>query len=178
MKRGGASKNTSSLHVTLYIFVVLANRYYSSWFTDFRPRGLFSAFRTEVLLHGRLLTSVPEALFQGFGRKFCSLDACRLPSPRPFFRVLDGSFTPCALADFRPWGPFSGFWTEVFAPWTLADFRPRGPFSGFWTEVLLHGRLPTSVPEARFQHLGRKSIIHKEKGTCILCSSQLIISSS
>ena len=51
--------------------------------------------------------------------------------------LLDGSFTPCVSA----------------------DFRPGSPFSVFRTEVLLYVRFLTSAPEACFQHLGRKSIL-------------------
>ena len=68
---------------------------------DFRPGSLFSAFGTEVLLSVPLRTSVPEAIFRHLGRKFYSLYPCGLPSRKPFFSLLDGSFTPCALADFR-----------------------------------------------------------------------------
>ena len=149
----------------------------STRFTYFRPGDPFSAFWTEVSLHVRLLTSVPEARFRRFGRKFHPMRACRLPSRRPVFGVLDGSFTPCELA----------------------DFRPGGSFSAFGTEVSPHASLQTSVPEARFRRLGRKflslcacglpsrrplfrvwdgsRLCTNKKGICIFCSSQLIISS-
>ena len=44
--------------------------------TDFRTRGLFSAFCTEVFIPVPLLTSVPEACFPHFVRKFHTLFAC------------------------------------------------------------------------------------------------------
>ena len=59
------------------------------------------------------LTSVPEACFQCFVRKFHALYPCGLPYPRPVFCFLDGSFVLCTLADFRTRTPFSPFWTEV-----------------------------------------------------------------
>ena len=80
------------------------------------------------------LTSVPEACFQCFVRKFHALYPCGLPYPRPVFCFLDGSFVLC----------------------TLADFRTRTPFSPFWTEVSCLVPFLTSVPEARFQCFVRK----------------------
>ena len=70
--------------------------------TDFRPRGPFSAFGTEVSLPMPLSTSVPEAYFRRLGRKFRSPCSYRLPSPRPVFGVWDGRFALYSLADFRP----------------------------------------------------------------------------
>ena len=102
---------------------------------DFRPGCHFSAFETEVLLIVLFPTSVPKASFRRLGRKFHPLYYSRLPSLRPLFSVWYGSFTPCALA----------------------DFRIRGPFSAFGTEVSLSAPLPTSVSEACFRRLGRKS---------------------
>ena len=82
------------------------------------------------------LTSVPEACFQCFVRKFHALYPCGLPYPRPVFCFLDGSFLPCILA----------------------DFRTKATFSVFCTEVSCSVPLRTSVPEPRFHHFGRKSI--------------------
>ena len=100
----------------------------------FRTRGPFSGFGTEVSYLVPLLTSVPEARFQGLGRKFPAWFPCRLPYQSPVFCILYGSFMPGSLADFRTGGAFSGFGTEV--------------------SCLVY--LPTSVPKARFQGFGRK----------------------
>ena len=80
------------------------------------PEAPFSVFWTEVSRPVPLPTSVPEACFLHFGRKFCSLSPYRLPSLRPVFSILDGSVLPCTLADFRTQAPFSAFWTEVSCP--------------------------------------------------------------
>ena len=101
---------------------------------EFRPRGPFSVFGTEVSCLACVQTSVPEAHFPCLGRKFYALHTCRLPYQRLFFRVWDGSFLPC----MRP------------------DFRPRGSFSVFGTEVLCLACVPTSVPKGLFPRLGRK----------------------
>ena len=109
-------------------------QYYSSKFTGFRTRGLFSAFGTEVLCLVPLLDSVPKACFLLFGRKFRTLYPCWLPYQSPIFCILDGSIVLC----------------------TLADFRIQGLFSVFWTEVSCPAVFPSSVPEARFQCFVRK----------------------
>ena len=101
---------------------------------DFRTGGPFPGFDTEVLCLVSLPASVPEARFQGLGRKFPAWFPCRLPYQSPVFCILYGSFMPGSLA----------------------DFRTGGPFSAFWTEVLCLVPLLTSVPEARFQGFGRK----------------------
>ena len=58
---------------------------------DFRIRGLFSAFGTEVSLPALLPTSVLRAHFRRLGRKFRFLHSCRLPYQRPIFGILYGS---------------------------------------------------------------------------------------
>ena len=98
------------------VFCIWDGSFSPSVLADFRPRGLFSAFETEVLLLMPLQTSVLEIRFRRLGRKFFSFCPCRLPSRRPFFGVWDGSFSPSVLADFRPRGLFSAFETEVLRP--------------------------------------------------------------
>ena len=116
------------------VFSVLDGSFPPCALADFRTQSLFSAFWTEVLLSVPLPTSVPEACFQHFGRKFPALHPCRLPYPSPVFHILNGSFMPCSPADFRTQAPFSAFWTEVSRP----------------------APLQTSVPKPRFPHFGRK----------------------
>ena len=65
---------------------------------DFRPKGQFSTFGTELLLPACLQRSVPKALFRRLGRNFYSLHASRVPSRRPFFIVWDGTFMACACS--------------------------------------------------------------------------------
>ena len=116
------------------LFSVLDGSFIPCVSSDFRPEGLFSVFRTEVCPPVLLQTSVLEACFRRLGRKFHILCFFRLPSRKPLFSVLDGSFIPCVSSDFRPEGLFSVFRTEVCPP------------------VLLQ----TSVLEACFRRLGRK----------------------
>ena len=118
------------------IFCILDGSFMPHVLTDFRTKGTFSVFWTEVSCPAASLTSVSKACFQCFVRKYRVLQSSRLPYQRPVFRVLDGSFMPCSLP----------------------GFRTRAPFSAFWTEVSCLICLLTSVPEPRFHHFGRKSI--------------------
>ena len=78
-----------------------------------------------------LLTSVPEACFRHFGRKFRALYPCGLPYQGPVFGILDGSFMIHALADFRTQGLFSAFCTEVSCPVPLLTSVPKACFLCF-----------------------------------------------
>ena len=101
-----------------------------------------------------LPTSVPEACFQHFGRKFPALHPCRLPYPSPVFRILNGSFMPCSPADFRTQAPFSAFWTEVSCPvpllQTIYNTEKDPSFGrGLCMEVMGGKLRPRGSPAAR-----------------------------
>ena len=95
------------------------------------PKAPFSAFGTEVLSPVPMQTSVLDARFRHFRRKFHALYTYRLPYQRPVFRILYGSFYPCSLADFRTKAPFSAFCTEVSCPVPLLTSIPRPRFLHF-----------------------------------------------
>ena len=68
---------------------------------DFRPRGLFSAFWTEVLCPARLLTSVPERVKGISGRQGRLRRRCRgLHSLTAVFRVSVSHHTPGSEPSF------------------------------------------------------------------------------
>ena len=91
-----------------------------------------------------LLTSVPEACFRHFGRKFRALYPCGLPYQGPVFGILDGSFMIHALADFRIQGLFSAFCTEVSCPVPLLTSVPMPRFRRFVRKF--HALCPCRLP--------------------------------
>ena len=129
------SGNSHRLPCQRLLFGIWYGSFTPGSLADFRTRGPFSAYGTEVLLPDPMLTSVPEATIRHLARKFYSQTPCRLPCQRALFGIWHGSFTP---------GSHAGF-------------RARGLFSAFGTEVLLPDPMLTSVPEGPFRDLARKS---------------------
>ena len=144
----GAHLSTPRLPSRGPIFCVLYGSFMIHVLADFRTRGLFSAFWTEVSYPVPLRTSVPGPRFRHFVRKFHDPCACRLPYPRPVFGVLYGSFLSCTLADFRTNASFSAFCTEVSCPVPLLTSVPKACFLCFGRKFSAQPayRLPSSGP--------------------------------
>ena len=73
------------------VFSVLDGSFLLCTLADFRIQGMFSVFRTEVSCPAVFPTSLPEARFQCFVRKFRALQPSRLPY-RESFSLLFGIF--------------------------------------------------------------------------------------